>query len=100
MGRLHTDGYDDTQTSSPGLLPSTLSVAIMTVALRKKIIGIGYPKFAVAEFKALQKAYDIHHFVPTDRSQVKAEIQRLVKEHGPFDAGYVVSSAEGQISRD
>lgn len=66
----------------------------MTTGSRPKIIGIGYPKFAVAEFKELEKAYDIHHFVPTDRAQVISEIKRIVEEQGPFDAGYVVSAVQ------
>ncbi|KAL7421327.1 hypothetical protein Q5752_004212 [Cryptotrichosporon argae] len=57
---------------------------------RRKILGIGYPRFAVAEWEALAAEYDIHHFVPGDRKQVVSEVKRLCDEHGPFDAGYVL----------
>ena len=65
----------------------------MTVASRPKILGIGYPKFAVEEFNALAEKYEIHWFHPDDRAQVISEVQRLSDEYGPFDASWVVSDA-------
>ncbi|WVR08370.1 hypothetical protein IAU60_005425 [Kwoniella sp. DSM 27419] len=56
---------------------------------RPKILGIGYPKYAIEEFRSLEERYDIHWFVPGDRKQVVAEVRRLCDEQGPFDAGYV-----------
>lgn len=76
--------------TSPSYPTTTTAMPVSTI--RRKILGIGYPKFAVPEFEQLQKAYDIHYFVPTERKQVVAEVKRLCDEHGPFDAGYVVSA--------
>ena len=61
-------------------------------AARRKILGIGYPKFAIDEWKVLADKYDIHHFTPEGRDQVMGNIKRLCEEHGPFDAAYVVSA--------
>ncbi len=58
---------------------------------RPKILGIGYPKFAIKEFKELEEKYDIHYFVPDDRKQVIKEVKKLCDEQGPFAAAYVVS---------
>ena len=63
----------------------------MTIPARKKILGIGYPKFAIAEFEELAKTYDIFYFHPDDRKQVISEVKRLTDAHGPFDASWVVS---------
>ena len=57
---------------------------------RPKVLGIGYPRFAVDEWKALADKYDIHYFVPGERKQVVSEVKRLCEEEGPFDAAYVV----------
>lgn len=62
----------------------------MAIAARKKILGIGYPRFAVKEWEALAAAYEVHYFVPGDRAQVISEVKRLCEEHGPFDAAYVL----------
>ncbi|KAK4687541.1 hypothetical protein P7C73_g2585, partial [Tremellales sp. Uapishka_1] len=62
----------------------------MTVTARPKILGIGYPKFALPEFKALEDKYDIHYFIPGARKQVIAEVKRLCDEQGPFAAAYVL----------
>lgn len=60
---------------------------------RRRILGIGYPRFAVREWEDLAKNYDVHHFVPaSDRAAVVVEVKRLCDEHGPFDAGYVVGN--------
>jgi hypothetical protein len=58
---------------------------------RPKILGIGYPKFAINEWEGLAEKYDIHYFVPGERKQVISEVKRLCDEQGPFDAAYVVS---------
>lgn len=58
---------------------------------RPKILGIGYPKFAIQEWEDLAEKYDIHYFVPGERKQVISEVKRLCDEQGPFDAAYVVS---------
>lgn len=57
---------------------------------RPKILGIGYPKFAIAEYEELAAKYDIHYFHPDDRKQVIGEVKRIAEEHGPFDASWVV----------
>ncbi|WVQ71064.1 hypothetical protein IAR50_000589 [Cryptococcus sp. DSM 104548] len=63
----------------------------MTVTLsRRKILGIGYPRFALPEWQALADKYEIHYFIPQERKQVIGEIQRLCDEEGPFDAAYVL----------
>ena len=61
---------------------------------RRKILGIGYPRYAIDEWKALAEQYDIHYFIPDERKQVMGEIKRLCDEHGPFDASYVVRRAK------
>lgn len=65
----------------------------VTVAPRRKILGIGYPRFAIPEWKELAEKYDIHYFIPDERKQVMREIKRLCDEQGPFDAAYVVCSS-------
>lgn len=40
---------------------------------RPKILGIGYPRYAIPEWKELAESYDIHYFVPTVRKQVRGE---------------------------
>lgn len=65
----------------------------MAITPRPKILGIGYPKFAVPEFEELAKEFDIFHFNPDDRAQVISEVARLTKEHGPFDGSWVVSDS-------
>ncbi|ODO07376.1 glycerate-and formate-dehydrogenase [Cryptococcus wingfieldii CBS 7118] len=63
----------------------------MTVTIaRRKILGIGYPRFAIPEWQALAEAYDIHYFVPDEREQVVSEVKRLCDQEGPFDAAYVL----------
>lgn len=62
----------------------------VAVAPRRKILGIGYPRFAIPEWKELAEKYDIHYFIPDERKQVIQEIKRLCDEQGPFDAAYVV----------
>ncbi|KIY47041.1 hypothetical protein FISHEDRAFT_66214 [Fistulina hepatica ATCC 64428] len=59
-------------------------------APRKKVLGIGAPRFAKKEFQELQEIADVHWFVPDDHLQVIREVKRLCDEHGPFDAGYVL----------
>lgn len=67
---------------------------------RPKILGIGYPKFAIAEYEELAAKYDIHYFHPDDRKQVIGEVKRIAEEHGPFDASWVVSPPfYGAVSR-
>ncbi|WRT66078.1 uncharacterized protein IL334_003031 [Kwoniella shivajii] len=75
---------------------------MVAVTSKPKILGIGYPKYAIAEFKALQEKYDIHYFVPSDRKQVIGEVKRLCDEEGPFDGGYVLfqTSAYSPFKRD
>jgi len=68
----------------------------MTIPPRPKILGIGYPKFAIEEFNELAKKYEIHYFHPDDRAQVISEVKRLSEQHGPFDASWVVSGSEQQ----
>ncbi|PBK93747.1 hypothetical protein ARMGADRAFT_928435 [Armillaria gallica] len=57
---------------------------------RKKVLGIGSPRFATKEFAALKEVADIHWFVPDDHPQVIHEVKRLCEEQGPFDAAYVL----------
>ncbi|KAK0461676.1 D-isomer specific 2-hydroxyacid dehydrogenase [Desarmillaria tabescens] len=57
---------------------------------RKKVLGIGAPRFATEEFTALKAVADIHWFVPDGHPQVIREVKRLCEEHGPFDAAYVL----------
>ncbi|WVQ84743.1 hypothetical protein IAT38_006900 [Cryptococcus sp. DSM 104549] len=57
---------------------------------RRKILGIGYPRFALPEWQALADKYDIHYFVPDERKQVISEVKRLCEKEGPFDAAYVL----------
>jgi len=66
------------------------AVYAMTIPPRPKILGIGYPKFAIDEFNELAKKYEIHCFHPDDRAQVIGEVKRLSEQHGPFDASWVV----------
>ena len=61
------------------------------VKSRPKILGIGYPRFAIKEWQALAERYDIHYFLPGAREQVVDEVKRLCDEDGPFQAAYVVS---------
>ncbi|ORY24759.1 glycerate-and formate-dehydrogenase [Naematelia encephala] len=62
---------------------------------KPKILGIGYPRFALPEWKELAEAYDIHYFVPGDRKQVVSEVKRLCDEQGPFAAAYVLFGTSG-----
>ncbi|KIR67493.1 glycerate-and formate-dehydrogenase [Cryptococcus bacillisporus CA1873] len=62
----------------------------VAVSPRRKILGIGYPRFAIPEWKELAEKYDIHYFIPDERKQVIREIRRLCGEQGPFDAAYVL----------
>ncbi|KAK8870120.1 hypothetical protein IAR55_000690 [Kwoniella newhampshirensis] len=59
-------------------------------ASRRRILGIGYPRFATDEWNELADKYDIHYFVPSDRKQVIGEVKKLCDEFGPFDAAYVL----------
>jgi hypothetical protein len=58
---------------------------------RPKILGIGYPKFAIKEWEELAAKYDIQYFVPGERKPVISAVKRLCDEQGPFAAAYVVS---------
>lgn len=57
---------------------------------RKKVLGISSPRFGHAEFEDLKQIADIFWFKPETHSQVIEEVARLVKEHGPMDAAYVL----------
>lgn len=57
---------------------------------RKKVLGIGAPRFAHSEFEDLKQIADIFWFVPETHPQVVREVARLAKEHGPMDAAYVL----------
>ncbi|KAL1674804.1 D-isomer specific 2-hydroxyacid dehydrogenase, partial [Schizophyllum commune] len=60
------------------------------MSARKKVLGIGAPRLATAEFAALREIADVHWFTPVDHAQVCAEVARLCAQHGPFDAAYVL----------
>ncbi|EIM87767.1 uncharacterized protein STEHIDRAFT_76378 [Stereum hirsutum FP-91666 SS1] len=57
---------------------------------RKRVLGIGSPRFAHTEFEDLKQIADVFWFTPETHPQVVDGVARLVKEHGPMDAAYVL----------
>ncbi|WVQ78312.1 hypothetical protein IAT38_000397 [Cryptococcus sp. DSM 104549] len=62
----------------------------VAVTQKKKILGIGPGKGALAEFEQLSKDFEVHMINRGPRAEVKAEIEKQCAENGPFSAMFLM----------